>query len=259
MSFFNLDSPVMRGLSRMADLIWLNILTLFLCIPVITAGAAFTALNYMTLKIVRDEDCYITKGYFKSFKDNFKQATLMWLIMLVIIGILAGDFRIIATNGESMPKALIIVIFAMTVIFAMIGICVFPILSRYDNNIRNTFKNAAIMAIISLPKTLLMLVIWCIPLALMYLMPKLFPIIFCFGISGPAILCSLLYNNTFKKFEPETEEEKEKEDPDQWHVYKEGEESLAESDKEALQKALDENVPVDAPEEAMSETDSTEE
>ena len=54
--FFNLDSPVMNALNKMADLIWLNILTLICCIPVITIGASLTALNYVTLKLVRDEE-----------------------------------------------------------------------------------------------------------------------------------------------------------------------------------------------------------
>ena len=44
MSFFNLDSPVMRFLTKVADLIILNILFLICCIPIVTIGAASTAL-----------------------------------------------------------------------------------------------------------------------------------------------------------------------------------------------------------------------
>ncbi len=46
---FNLDSPVMRALNKMADLLWLNVLTVLLCIPVITGGAALTAMHYNLL------------------------------------------------------------------------------------------------------------------------------------------------------------------------------------------------------------------
>ena len=73
MKFFDLDSPLMQVLNKVADLLWLNILTLICCIPIVTAGASLTAMNYMALKIVRNEECYITKGFFKSFKQNFKQ------------------------------------------------------------------------------------------------------------------------------------------------------------------------------------------
>ncbi len=55
MKLFNLDSPLMRALGKMADLMWLNILTMVCCIPVFTIGASLTALHYMALKIVRDE------------------------------------------------------------------------------------------------------------------------------------------------------------------------------------------------------------
>jgi len=69
-AFFDLDSPLMNVLNKMADLMWLNILTLICCIPVITAGAALTSMHYVALKIVRNEESYITRSFFKSFKTN---------------------------------------------------------------------------------------------------------------------------------------------------------------------------------------------
>ena len=74
MKIFDLDSPLMNVLNKMADLMWLNILTLICCIPVITAGAALTSMHYVALKIVRNEESYITRSFFKSFKTNFRQA-----------------------------------------------------------------------------------------------------------------------------------------------------------------------------------------
>ena len=67
MKFLNLDSPLMQGLGKMADLMWLNVLTLICCLPIVTIGASLTAMNYMALKIARNEECYITRGFFKSF------------------------------------------------------------------------------------------------------------------------------------------------------------------------------------------------
>lgn len=75
MSFFNLDSPVMRFLTKVADLIILNILFLICCIPIVTIGAASTALYTVTMKSVRDEESYVIRSYFKAFKDNFKIGT----------------------------------------------------------------------------------------------------------------------------------------------------------------------------------------
>ena len=66
--FFDLDSPIMRTLNRLADLMWLNILTLLCCLPIITAGASLTAMHYVLLKMVRNEESYISRAFFKSFK-----------------------------------------------------------------------------------------------------------------------------------------------------------------------------------------------
>ena len=79
---FNYEGPVFTSLSRLADLFWLNLLYIICCIPLVTVGAASTALYYVTLKMAKDEEGYITRSYFKSFKDNFVQATAIWLLWI---------------------------------------------------------------------------------------------------------------------------------------------------------------------------------
>lgn len=58
MKLFNLDSPVMVFLSKVANLMILNVLTIICCIPIFTAGAAITALYYVTIKMARGDDPY---------------------------------------------------------------------------------------------------------------------------------------------------------------------------------------------------------
>ena len=87
MKFLDIDGPFMSLLTAIADMIILNLLTLFCCLPVITAGAAFTALHYVVLKQVRGDSPYVIRSFFKSFKQNFLQATGIWLFCLIIIGI----------------------------------------------------------------------------------------------------------------------------------------------------------------------------
>ena len=58
---FNMDGPLMSSLNKITDLLWLNILTILCCIPIITAGSAITALYYMTIKIVKNEEGYIKR------------------------------------------------------------------------------------------------------------------------------------------------------------------------------------------------------
>ena len=70
--FFNMDNKFFTVMGRIADLCILNIICLVCCIPIVTAGASITAMYYVTLKMVRNEEAYIVRSFFKSFKDVFK-------------------------------------------------------------------------------------------------------------------------------------------------------------------------------------------
>lgn len=203
---FNLDSPLMAGLSKLADLIWLNILAFICCIPIVTVGASLTALNYVALKMVRNEDGYVTKDFFKSFKQNFKQATIIWLIMVLVFVVIIGDLFIFSFSTLTFPMGLRIALGVIGVLVLFSTMLVFPILARFENTIKNTFRNSLLMGILAMPKTVLMIIIWAIPTAVTIFIPQGFPFVIAFGISGPVFLSAMLYNKTFKRFEPKEEE-----------------------------------------------------
>ena len=202
---FDLDSPLFSFLNKLADLIYLNILTMICCIPFFTIGASLTALNYVTLKLVRNEEGYIARAFFKSFKQNFKQATIIWLILLLIAGVLAGDDFIFRYSTLTFPLWAKFALVAAAFIIVFSTMHVFPVLARFDNPIKYTFKNSLLMGLLSFPKTIIMIVCWFIPVFAMAYSVRLFPLVFVLGISGPTFLCTLLYNNTFKRFEPQEE------------------------------------------------------
>lgn len=202
---FALDSPLMNGLSKLADLIWLNILATICCIPIITIGASLTALHYVVLKMVKDEEGYITRSFFKSFKENFKQATLMWLMLLVVFILLVADFMIFRFSGIVFPGWCQITLIAIAVLIMFATMHLFPLLSRYENSIRATYKNSLFMGILHLPKTILMMLCWIVPIVITIYVESFFPIVFFLGISGPAFLNALLYKKSFQQLEPETE------------------------------------------------------
>lgn len=222
---FDLDSPVMNFLNKMADLIGLNLLAAICCIPIFTIGASMTALHYVALKIVRNEEGYIVKGFFKSFKENFKQATIIWLILLAVMFILLGDLIIFIYSGINFPSWLKIVLLVAAILIVFATMHVFPLQSRFENSVKNTYKNSLLMGILAFPKTILMMVCWVIPVAIAIFLPQLMPVVFCFGISGPAVLCAMLYNGTFKRFEPQEEEE-----ADEWFIEEEETQEGTETD-----------------------------
>lgn len=156
---FNMDGPVWQALGRLADLVILNLLFVISCIPVITIGAAATALYSVTLKMVRDEESYILKGYWKSFKENFKQSTIMWLVMLVIGIVLYVDFRVVGSMTASASKIYLVLLLAISLILVMGVVYIFPLQAKFYNTIKGTIKNAFLMALANLPYTAIIMVI----------------------------------------------------------------------------------------------------
>lgn len=203
---FDLDSPVMTFLSKMADLIILNFVTIICCLPVITIGASVTAMHYVALKIIRNEECYIVKAFFKSFKQNFKQATIMWLIMAAFIIIYILDFCVLKFSTVAMPDWLRVVLLAVGIVAVFATKHAFPLLAKFENTIGRTFKNSLLVGVMILPKTVLMMAMSVVPLAIAIYFPAVMPIVIMFGVSGPALFSAWLYNKTFKKFEPAEEE-----------------------------------------------------
>lgn len=206
MKLFDIDSPIIHILNKVADLMWLNILTMICCIPIFTVGASLTAMHYMALKIVRDEECYITKGFFKAFKENFKKATAIWLILVVVIALLAGDFYIINKTELEFSKWVKFGITFVGVLVILTATFVFPLLAKFDNTVMRTIKNAAMVGILQFPRTILMIVFAALPVLAMYFSWRLFPFVFLFGLSLPAFLSAMTYNKFFQTLEQRIEE-----------------------------------------------------
>lgn len=166
---FDMDNKFFRFMGRLADLCILNVLCILCCIPVVTAGASITAMFYVTMKMVRNEEAYIARSFFKSFKENFRQATVINIIMLVIAGVLYVDFRV----AKSMPGTASTVFQYLFLIFAilyvMLFIYIYPVLAKFYNSIKNTFRNAILMSVRHLPYTVLMIIVSICPVLVFYI------------------------------------------------------------------------------------------
>ena len=205
---FNFEGPLFNFLSRLADLFWLNLLYILCCIPVITAGAATTALYYVTLKMAKDEEGYITKSYFKAFKDNFVQATVIWIIFLVISVVMFVDLRIAnggsvadIFNDSAVSNVVIVSVGVMAIVLAMTCTYVFPLLAQFDNTIKNTIKNAFLLSIRHLPYTFIMILIAAVPVVLIWFSPALLLLVLIM-FSAIAYMNSKFFNKIFVLYMP---------------------------------------------------------
>ena len=117
---FDLDNPVMRFLGKLFDLMYLNLLFLLCSIPIVTIGASLTAMYSVALKMVKNEETYIGKDFFKSFRMNFKQGTIIWILFLLIGWVMYADTQIVKTMTVSWAKPLRIGIFSISLIILCI-------------------------------------------------------------------------------------------------------------------------------------------
>ena len=79
--FFNYDNDIWRFVGRLADIMVLNLLWILFSLPIVTFGISTTALYYCTLKIVKDEDDGNIRMFLRSFKKNWKEGLIIWLIL----------------------------------------------------------------------------------------------------------------------------------------------------------------------------------
>lgn len=202
--FFNQDNLFFKIMGTFFDLIVLNLLTLLMCLPIVTAGASLTAMHYMLWHMVRGEETYISRQFFDSFKRNFKQATLIWLVFLVVGIIMAVDVMVLLAlprEQQWMMGAVVAIVGCVVVVMAQY---VFPLLSRYEDPIRVQVKNAAMLAVGYFPRTLAMLVVLgAFAVAYVHYFAYAIPGIILLGITLPQYCCAWLYNTVFRKLDGE--------------------------------------------------------
>lgn len=197
----DIDSPLVRTVNKITDLVVLNFWTLLCSIPIFTIGASFSAAHYVALKMRRDEESYTTREFFKAFKQNFKKATLIWLIMLFTIIVLAMDFYIIRNTELEIPKLVQGIIAVVAALIACTLTWLFPLQAKFENTIGRTIKNAFSLSMIQAPRTILMIIAYILPFVLCFSIYQIMPLYMFFGLSLPIYISAMLYNKMFKRLE----------------------------------------------------------
>ena len=201
-ALFNLDNPVWSFMGKVADLVILNVLAIICSIPIFTIGASWTALYFVTIRIVRKEEGYVIRDFFRSFKENFKQATLIWLLVLLVAAIFVGDILIYRMIQDQIPKFIMIAVIVLAFLALGTAIYVFPVLSRFENTIKNTIKNAFLLSIVNIPYTILLMILMVLPIFLALFVIQIAPIMIIMGASLPAYFASMIFVHIFRKLEP---------------------------------------------------------
>lgn len=145
MKLFSLDSPLYQFISRLYDVLKLNFLWLLCSLPIVTIGASTTAAFSVALKMVDEQEGYIAKEFFKSFKRNIRQGSIMGIITL--FGCYALWLNIQLRNSAEGNTLIFTVLIVILIVLLILGnIYAYALMARYDNTIKATFLNSILIA-----------------------------------------------------------------------------------------------------------------
>lgn len=169
------DGPLAIAIRGVFEMMVLNFCFCICCVPVVTAGAAITALYAIYLN--KSDERVVTVRFFSAFKSNFSQATCIWLILLAVcIGILA-DLYLVVTADFPGKLAVLIALVAVGVICLSVGTFAFALQAHYRNTLRRTLQNALLLGTVGIVTGVLTLVVSFFPVIVFFLAIDILPVV----------------------------------------------------------------------------------
>ena len=202
-AFFSSDSKLMQAMGRIGDLVILNLLFFISCLPLFTIGAASAALYTVCFQMGTEKESGIFRTYVHAFRENFKQGTVVFLILALFL--LAGFFDTLLLSSLAGWLRYGCILTAILLLLAVLMYSyAFPLLSQFSNGIRGTLKNALFLSLGYLPRSLLIAAVNVFPLALalldLYLFLQMgFLWVFLY-FSAAAYLSTLLLKKVFARY-----------------------------------------------------------
>lgn len=200
---FSMEGPLWRALNFIADIVILHFLWLICSLPVFTIGASTTALYYAMMKRIRTNEGQITTNFGQSFKQNFKQATIYWLIIVAVAAVLWLDFNFCFTWGGTAGKVMLVGCSLLLVPCWMVLLYIFPVQAKFTGTLYENFKNALLMSIRHLPLTILLTLIWGTVWLMLAIFPPFTGLMLISGAGLLAWVTSQIYIQIFRTYLPD--------------------------------------------------------
>lgn len=163
---FDYDSPAMTFLRRIVELFVLNLLWLIFSLPVFTAGAATAALCKVSINNAASCGNPVT-DFFKYFRSNFRQATLLWIPAMVLGAALIFDWYFLFNIERGIFQSVgFLITGVVSIVYAFSLSFAFPLLVSFENSILITLKNALNMSFANFWGSLVLCVFNALPLLL---------------------------------------------------------------------------------------------
>ncbi len=204
MKLLDPDSPIMSFLARVADLVILNVLWLLCCLPVVTAGASTTAMYHVVRHLQEESISSVTRDFFRSFKSDFRQATPVYLLLLIpTAAVVMNAWILSAQSSDVVPVYVRAIWMVSALMLTFVVSFVYPVMAYFDDTVWKTLHTAAVLAVAKLPRTVLISAINLLPIIMLFVSLPFFlrSSIFWLLIGGSltAYLNMLILRPVFKK------------------------------------------------------------
>lgn len=202
---FHPDGWLIRSLTRICDLLFLNLALVLSCCTVVFSGAAVTALYSITLKMMRGQDCDPVKGFLRALRENFLPSSFATILFLTDVTLLAVLRSVLYAETLLMPPAVFVLLAILAVFLTALLSYLFPLLARFENTFSHHLSNAVRLSLANLPVTVLITAVNLLPLLIGLLFPALLGVVFAFwllfGFAAGAWINSFYLNRIFESRE----------------------------------------------------------
>ncbi len=233
MHFFRYDNPIGQLLIKFCNIVFLTILWYIFCLPVVTMGAATAAFYYTVQKNIKNDRGYVLTDYWSSFKENFKQGTVITVLLLAVEFVFLSDYAILKnfqTAGYRFGNAYVAIVIIMVVLFIYaLWTCIY--ISRFSNTLKNVMKNSFILMFRHLGCTLYIAFM----IVFAYFASVTIPITAFVMPAVAAWLISFPVESVFRRYLPKEEDESPA-DPDHWVVPEAEAETAEEAGKQEMEQ-----------------------
>lgn len=143
---FDLNSKFMQTLSSIGDFILLNLCFFVCCVPVVTIGAAKTALYRASFDML-DNRGNLYRRFFKTYAHEIKSTLPTLLIRLAVLALLGWELLIVAKNAVPFQRVFLIgLLLALWLIFSATS-SIYAQVSRFSATTAQYWKNAFYIAL----------------------------------------------------------------------------------------------------------------
>ena len=167
-NLFSPEGKLYKFMSGFTDVFKLNMLWLLFSLPIVTMGAATIAVSTVTLHMVDEEEGHVGAEFLAAFKSNLRQGIAMSFFTIIPAWALYLDFQIANSDVVENPLFLLILglVSAYIIIFSLLY--VYPLLARYENTVLGSLKNSFRISMKYFMRSLLLLAILVLELALIF-------------------------------------------------------------------------------------------